>query len=467
MPPPAEWTVLGFQNEYLFFKDALDRLGLGVDVVSVSPFKSAGDPLVRNDFSDESRAQAEWLLDARYDELVRGIAEGRKLGVQRVRDLIDAAPLSTEDAVKEGLLDTALYEDEIERHLGVVQRPVHDRRLEPWLERVKRIAPSLATRIERAAKEADDRSSRPWISLDDARRSLLVPDIDYSRKVIGVINVEGLIASGASRRSPLPIPVFGGQIAGSTSVAQALRRAEADPNVAAVILHVDSSGGSALASDLIAREVKRVRATKPVVAYMSGVAASGGYFVAAPANHIVAQPLTITGSIGVILIKPNTQTALEKLSLHRSVLQRGKNAGLFGDTEPLDAEARETVAATVARSYVDFKRVVAEGRGLEFDDLEPICGGRVWMGAQARERGLVDALGGFPAALEKARELGGLPKDKRPTALILTPPRKTALPPAFSAEPTRHGLDWVSDMRALLLGTRVWAVALWGAEKTR
>jgi protease-4 len=476
MPPPAEWVVLGFQNEYLFFKDALDRVGVGVDVVNVSPFKSAGDPFVRNDFSEESRAQAEWLLDARYDELVRGIAEGRKLSEQRVRELIDCAPFSAEDAVKHGLIDAALYEDQIERHLAPDSpKPEPDRRMVKWVGRIRKIAPSLAGRMEEAMKAASEQSARAWIQLEDARRALLVPDIEYGQKVVGIVSIEGLIVPGVSRRPPLPlpipIPIFGGEMAGSGSVAQALRRAEADDNVAAVILHVDSSGGSALASDLIAREVQRLKAKKPVVAYMSGVAASGGYFVSAPAHHIVAQPLTITGSIGVILIKPNTQEAFGKFSLHRTTLQRGKNAGLYGDAEPLDAEARAVVAATVARSYHDFKQAVAEGRHLDYDALEPICGGRVWTGAQAKERGLVDTLGDFPAALEKARELAKLPTDtagKRTPAVLLTPQRKATLPPAFGMPSLAQLVaDQLSELRALLLNTRLWAVSMWSTEKTR
>lgn len=473
MPPPAEWDVLGFQNDYLFFKDALDRLGVGVEVVNVSPFKSAGDAFTRNDFSAESRAQAEWLLDARFDELVRGIAEGRKLSGARVRELIDSAPFSAEQAVRHGLLDAARYEDELERYL-MPERPAPstNQRLAVLAQRIERVAPGLAHSLQQAQQAAAEQSGRVWVNFDEVRKSLLLPIRDDAPKVIGVVRIEGLIVPGASRRSPVPIPLLGDEVAGSDSVAQAIRRAEKDDHIAAVILHVDSSGGAVLAADLIAREVRRLRAKKPVVVYMGGVAASGGYYVSALAHCIIAQPLTITGSIGVILLRPNTRHAFEKLGVHRVVLRRGKRAGLFSDAAPLGAEEHEVVADIIARTYDEFKRLVAEGRALSFDALEPICGGRVWTGAQAKDRGLVDALGDFTLALEKARELAGLPADKRVSAILLTPPRQPELPVPFPAlanpasHLTRSLIGQLDEARRMLLGARTWAISPWHPGKT-
>ncbi len=469
MPPPAEWSVLGFHNEYLFFKDALDRAGIGVDVVNVSPFKSAGDNLARNDFSEESRAQAEWLLDARYTELVRGITEGRRLSEYRVRKLIDGAPYSAAQAVQHGLIDAALYEDELEHHL-MPHLPAAEVESDRWLARIGKSIPipALQKGIEHAQKQAAERRSRAWVTLSEAQSALLVPQFNYGEKYVGIISIEGLIVPGHSRRSPYPIPFFDEAIAGAGSIAQAIRSAERDDDIAAVVLHVDSGGGSALASDLIAREVKRLKMKKPVVAYMNGIAASGGYFVAALAQHIVAHPLTITGSIGVILIKPNTQEALEKFQVHRTVLQRGRNAGIFSDAASFSEEERSVVAGTVARSYDDFKRVVAEGRNLPFDSLEPICGGRVWTGAQALDHGLVDAMGDFAAALAKARELAKLPNEqvKRTRVVFIEGSRRNALPPTFPMLNPQAVWKEVSEWRRLLLSARVWAISLWSAEKT-
>jgi protease-4 len=465
MPPSAEWNVLGFANEYVFFKDALERVGVGVDVINVSPFKSAGDQLARNDFSDESRAQAEWLLEARYNELVHGISEGRKLSEWQVRKLIDTAPFSAKQASENGLIDAALYEDELEHFLepSASQTPSTIRRSAEFFKQIDKISKPIARRLKEKM-HVDENESRVWIPLGDVYNKLLSPIYEWSDKSVAVVEVEGLIVRGNSRKSPVPLPLFGGATSGSTSVMQTLRRVEKNDNVAAVILFVDSQGGDALASDLIAREVKRIAHKKPVVAYMGGVAASGGYYVSALANEIVAQPLTVTGSIGVIVTKPHVQGVYDKLSLHRRVLQRGARANLFTDVAPLDEPTREVITDTMRRVYDDFKRTVSEGRGMANNDaLENICGGRVWMGNQAKERGLVDALGGFDLALERARALAGLPNDKKTSWAVYSPTKWVELPRAFPiAQPTQ----WLEDMRSLLLGARTWMISMWQSEKT-
>jgi protease-4 len=462
MLPSAEWGVLGFQSEYVFFKDALDQLGIGVDLVRVSPFKSAGDQFVQTDFSEDSRKQAEWLLDARFEELVRGIAEGRKLEPERVRDLINQAPFSAPQAVQHGLLDAALYEDELERYISpesAERKPDDPPR---WFK-------ALPAQWQAKLKEQMGDEPAPALApYADVRKSLLIPYIEYANKVVGVVRIEGTIASGNSIESPLPIPFIGGQIAGSNTIAQAIRQAEQDKNVAAVILYVDSPGGSSLASDVMAREVRRLMLKKPVVAYMGGVAASGGYYVSALANCIVAQPMTMTGSIGVFAMKPNTHEAYDKLLLHRTLLKRGQNAGMFSYATPLSESERAAIENSVSRTYHEFKQIVAEGRKLDYDALEPLCGGRVWTGEMAHERQLVDALGDFPAALEKARELAKLPEDKKVCAVLISPPKEAVLPRAFEkAGAIKDLLSSLEEMRALLLHTRVWAMSWVSSGKTR
>ena len=406
MPPSAEWGVVGVAGEYIFFKDLLARLGIGVDVVNVSPYKSAGDTWARAEFSPEARAQAESLLDARFDELVRGIAAGRAMTNERARAWIDAAPLGAREACAAGLIDAALYEDE----------------LEGWLATASPIEP---VRRRRAAP----RILENW---HDAEKTIRLSPRPGQARGVGVVAIEGMIVRGQGMRSPIPLPILGSSTAGSTAVVQALRRAERDESIAAIVLFVNSGGGDALASDLIAREVRRVRTKKPVVAYLSSVAASGGYYVAALAQRIVAQPQTITGSIGVITIKPNTRGAFEKLNLHRESIARGANALLYSDASPLDEHSRGALERGMRRVYDDFKAIVAEGRGLVNDEsLEEICGGRVWTAEQARERGLVDELGGFDVAVRIAAERAGLSAGGRRVGWRrVEAGRRTVLPPA-------------------------------------
>ena len=475
MPPSAEWGVIGFLREYLFFKDALERLGVGVDVINVSPYKSAFDQFVRTDFSEESRAQAEWLLNAQFDELVHGIAEGRKLAETQVRALIDAAPYGAQEAASHGLLDAALYEDELEAYLAPPAKdPPAEKEALPGeteisrkgrMRRVLRQAlrnPFASLRPSREPSGEKRMRARALELYEDVAGALLIPDVAYAPKLIGVVRVEGTILEGKSQNLPLPVPLpfLGNRFAGAESVTQALRQAGEDEHIAAVILYVDSPGGGVLASDLIAREVRKVREKKPVVAYMSGVAASGGYYVSALAQCIVAQPLTITGSIGVISMKPNLQRAEDKLSLHRSILKRGERAGIFSAAAPLDVDGYTAVASTVARAYDDFKRLVAEGRKLKVEDLEPISGGRVWTGAMAQQRGLVDELGDFMLAVQRARELAGLPDDRRARAVSIAPPRKFMLP----ALPTPTALarwDVVERLTKMLARVHTWAILPW------
>ncbi len=464
MPPSAEWGVIGMQREYLFFKDSLQHLGIGVDVINVSPYKSAFDQFVRTDFSEESRAQAEWLMDAQFNELVHGIAEGRGLEEVQVRALIDGAPYGAREAVNRKLLDAALYEDELEAYLapptvtdGSGQAAVVNK-----AERPKGLR-RLYARMKRAM-ERHPEGQKALGLYDESARALLIPLIDYAPKLIGVVRVEGTLIEGKSQNLPLPVPLplLGNRMAGSESVTQSLRQATRDDRIAAIILFVDSTGGGVLASDLIAREVRVTRAKKPVVVYMSGVAASGGYYVSALATRIIAQPMTITGSIGVISMKPNLQQAEGKLYLHRSTLRRGERAGTYSPSTPLEAGEYEAVASSVARAYDDFKRLVAEGRKLDVASLEPISGGRVWTGAMARERGLVDELGDFPMALQQACELASLPTERRVRAISVTPPRKFLLPESLAPAPAALAeLATADKLLRQLMRVHTWAVLPW------
>ena len=421
VPPAAFLTIVGLRSEIQFLKDALSKVGLAAEVEAVSPYKSAGEQFVRSDISPENREQLERLLDGRFAEVVRAIGAARALDDDAVRAAIDAAPLSAPAARERGLVDGLCYEDELAAWLGL---PATDH------------SGGIEKKIEDRLPASND-SSRPpsaakkeAIILDwgAARKVLRLPPARRPRGLVAVVPVEGAIVAGHSRSLPLPIPLLGGAQAGAASVAQALRQVERNRRVAAVVLYVNSPGGDAFASDLIWREVLRVRRQKPVVVAMGDVAASGGYYIAAPASAIVAQPGTLTGSIGVVSLRPIASGLLERAGVNTVVISRGARSGLLSIVEPPSEDERQAWRDLIFTSYHDFQRRVREGRDMTEQQLDPIAGGRVWMGAEALGLGLVDQLGGLPEAVLRAQELADLPRD-RSAPLLLARGGRAELPP--------------------------------------
>jgi protease-4 len=404
--PLADLNVVGMRARVDFLKDALDNLGLEVEVVAVSPYKSAGERFVSNDFSRESREQAGRLLDRRFEAVVDAIADGRDLSREAVRAKIDLAPYGASEALSEGLLDGVLYEDELPARFGSEEQRA---RLGEW--------------------------SR-------AQGSLRMPYRRRSRKKVALVTLSGAIVRGRSRRLPLPLPFVGGEQAGSESVVGALRVAEKNRRVAAVLFYVDSPGGDALASDLIWREVERISARKPVVVLMGNAAASGGYYVSAAASHVVARSGTLTGSIGVLAIRPVALGLYEKLGINPVVLERGAHAGLLDPSRRPSPDELRVIEGQIGRIYTEFKDRVARGRKMELSDLEGIAGGRVWTGAEALDLGLVDETGGFKEALGKARELGGIERDVPRVLTKVNPPRGGRPLPG---EPAQTALDAIGE----------------------
>ena len=222
------------------------------------------------------------------------------------------------------------------------------------------------------------------------------------RRRVGLVTLSGAIVRGKSRKLPIPLPLLGDEQAGSDSVVAALRLAERNKKVAAVLFYVDSRGGDSLASDLIWREVQRINEKKPVVVLMGNAAASGGYYVSASAGHVVARRNTITGSIGVISLRPVARDLYEKLRINPTALQRGARANFFDVRIPPSDDEREVLGDQVSKIYGEFKDRVVRGRDLDPGRLEGLAGGRVWTGGEALENGLIDEIGGWRTALNKS-----------------------------------------------------------------
>src|ERR671916_3537057 len=405
--PLSTLNLVGLRVRVNFLKDALSHLGLETEVIAVSPYKSAADPISRTDFSKESREQVERLLDWRFDELVSAISARRDVPSERVRNLIDNAPYAAGEAVEKKLLDGALYEDELAGRFSNDDKPA---RLVEWVV---------------------------------ARKVLRVPYRRRARKVVGLVSVEGTVVRGSSRKLPVPLPLLGREQAGSDSVVAALRVAEKSRRIGSILLHVDSPGGDALASDLIWREVERIQPKKPVVVLMGNAAASGGYYVSAAATPIVARRGTLTGSIGVLAIRPVALGLYEKLGINPVALERGARAGLLDPSRRPCPDDLRVIEGQIGRIYTEFKDRVARGRGNDLTDLEGMAGGRVWTGIEALELGLVDETGGFRDALSKARELGGIDRDVPGVLTKVNPPRGVRpIPP----EPAQTLLDALGEM---------------------
>lgn len=371
-PPGSAIFVNGISSSRIFLRDALARLGVGVDVVKRGAYKTAPEPLERSDSSPEAREVTNAVLDDVFGRVVSDVAAARKLAEPRVRELVDEGLFSAEDAKAAGLLDEVLWPDEVEE----------------WARR------ATGRRVHLAPKyELDpERQAQRW----------------GPASVVEIIRVEGTLAQGKSRGDRLGVDA----IAGAETIGLQLRRAARDRKVKAIVLRIESPGGDGTASDLVWREVVRARRRKPVIASMGDVAASGGYLVAAGADAIVAEPSTLTGSIGVFALKPDVSGLLGKLSVAREAFTRGENAQLTSLAKPWSPSERAAVERQVERFYLLFLDRVSEGRRLSRDEVEAVAAGRVWTGRQALERRLVDRLGSLEDALALARERARLrPRD--------------------------------------------------------
>lgn len=434
--PQTEWMALGLRAEPIFLAETLRRVGVEAEVVKVAPWKTAFDNLARAEISAAHREQLERLLDGWYEELVAAISKGRDTGEEQVRAAIDRAPLTAEEAMELGLVDDAVYEDQLAKALGGVEE---EARILPY---------------------------------EQARRTLYRRPRRRHGKGIGVIALSGMITTGKSRNFPGGLPIVGNNTAGSTTVQQLVRAALKDERLAGILLYVDSRGGSALASDLIWRELTLLNGQKPVVAYMGDVAASGGYYVSLPAQKIVCQPGTLTGSIGVIMAKLIMSEAFGKIGANRFAVQRGENADLYASEGPWRREQRDKIEEQIDHTYRNFKRLVGEARALGPDSLEELCGGRVWTGRQAQKHGLVDEIGSFATAIDRLCEIASLPTDGTVPIVQVKTDQNRPRPPISEgsldlaaggeslAELTEALLAVVQgDVSALLGRERVWLVA--------
>jgi len=380
--PSGDLSLIGFKSEVPFLKGTLEKLGIKAELEHIGKYKTASDLLTRDSMSVAHREVINSILDDYYDQFTRAIAQGRGMEVEEVKEKIDQGPYLAAEALKADLVDTLAYWDQVED-----------------------IAKKLAGRKIHKLK------GKKFVKRKERRYEWGVPP------KIALIYGSGPIWSGKSGYNPL----IGGKYMGSETIAQAIRRARKDRSIKAIVFRIDSPGGSGLASDVIWREVTLAQKKKPFIVSMSDVAGSGGYYIACAADTIVADPGTITGSIGVISGKFDMKGLYDKIGLRKEIITRGENADIYTNYRGFSAEERRKVKLMMKEFYDDFVNKVAQGRGMSYEDVDAIGRGRIWTGRQAKLNGLVDELGGLEQAIDIAKAKAGL--SKKEEVKIVTYPR--------------------------------------------
>lgn len=390
LQPTGDVGLVGAMLGAVFLRGALDKLGVETQLGQRHEYKAAANTFLEHGMTEPQREMLTRLVASVTDGVVTDVASARGLAADDVRALLERAPLTAVAAQEAGLIDRVGYRDEAYAEL---RARMSDEGVEPRLRYVDRY----------------DQPGGPVAGLRELTQQL--PRVGGQEKgVVAVIGAHGPIHLGRSGTGRAPLR--GGHSTGSDTVAGALRSAGRDDRVRAVVLRVDSPGGSAVASDTIRRAVLAVRGSgTPVVASMGTLAASGGYFVSMPCDRIVANPATLTGSIGVLGGKQVITDALGKIGVRREHVTAGRYADMFSPDRPFDEEEWTRVEAWLDRIYDDFTGKAAADRGMPVDELRDLAKGRVWTGADAAEHGLVDTLGGLSAAVDAACELAGTDRD--------------------------------------------------------
>ncbi len=375
MPPAAHLNLVGLSAEVFFLRDVLDRFGVEAQLQAVGEYKSAAEMFTRTGMSLPAREQVDQLLDDHYGELCRALQD-RGFSHEEVKQKIDSGPYTAREALDQKLLDGICYRDE-----------TADRLKEKFGEKIHALP------------------AHKYFKGEGYLKLLLT----FRRRRIAVINVAGHIDSGESRRNQA-----GRMIAGAETIAAFLDHARQSRRVKAIVLRVDSPGGSGLASDLIWRKISLAAKAKPVVVSCGDVAASGGYYIAAPAACILAESTSITGSIGVLAGKFVADELMNRLAIRRESVRRGEHSEYQSPFSGFTQGEADRLQRQIQEFYrEDFVRKVADGRRLEADIVDQAGRGRIWSGTRAKERRLVDEIGGYLEAIQKARELAHIPETRK------------------------------------------------------
>ena len=388
LPPAGDLYINGFAANVSFYRGSLDKLGIEPQFLKIGKYKNAPDQYTEKTMTEPHREVINAILDEYFGRMTQAIADERKKSVEDVKAIIDNAPYHADEAKEIGLIDGASYHDDIYN--------------------------DLKTRL--GYKE-----SEPVRTISGGEYREIPSDkvgLNTGEK-IAIVYASGAINIGRSGSSP-----FGGETMGSDTIVKAINSAADDTSIKAIVLRVDSPGGSSLASDLMWHAIENAKAKKPVVVSMADVAASGGYYISCNANKIVAQPSTVTGSIGVFMGKPVMKGFYDWLGISNEYIMRGKNAGIFRETVKWEGTELEKMQKQIDKIYfTDFVPKVAKGRSKTDEEVNTIAQGRVWTGTQAKQNGLIDEFGGLEKAIEIAKQLANLPVDKDVRRVSFPEPR--------------------------------------------
>ncbi len=395
--PAGSLNLIGLRSEILFYKGLLEKLDIEADMLAMGEFKSGIEPFTRDSMSDAFRESMTGLLDDLYAQMLEKIADGRdEITPEIAAELIDRGPFTAKEAQEAKLVDTLQYYDEL---LNAINET-------PDTE--------VAKQDDKKKRKVPDMNS--FMGMMELFKMLNPPQGAKTRPAenqLALIYASGPILPNFD--SPFPTT----SMITPKTLKKAFEKARSDDAIKAVVFRVDSPGGSAIASDLIWREVVRTQREKPVIVSMANYAASGGYYIAMAAGTIVAQPGTLTGSIGVFGGKLNLKGLYNKVGLTKEIITHGQNATLYSDYGSFTETERQRVEKMMKTIYEDFVTKAADGRQTTFDEIDAVAQGRVWTGKQAKELGLVDELGGLETALAIAKKEVGLTDEDRVDILVL------------------------------------------------
>jgi protease-4 len=375
MPPTAHLNLVGLSAEVFFFRDLMDRLGVDAHIQSVGEYKSAAEMFTRTDLSPQAREQMDSLLDDHYDELCRAI-QSRGVTRDEIASLIDSGPYTAREALEKRLLDGVCYQDEV-------------------TDSIK----------EQLGDKACPVPAHKYFKGDGFFKRFLT----FRRARIAVIDIVGHIGLGQNRKNQA-----GRYVSGAETIGKFLDHASQSRRIRAIVLRINSPGGSGLASDLIWHKIQLAGKKKPVIASFGDVAASGGYYIASAASHIISEPTSITGSIGVLAGKFVARELMKHLAIHRESLRRGAHAEHGSPFSEFTAEEAESLKRQMLDFYrEDFLKKVALGRKMEEEAVDQVGRGRVFSGRRAKDHNLVDEIGGISEAIQRARWLADIDESRK------------------------------------------------------